>query len=38
LNERLCCSAGNVSIEEDQGEVAILFLDICDFDDILIAE
>lgn len=27
--------AGNVSIEEDQGDVAILFLDICDFDDIL---
>lgn len=27
--------AGNASIEEDQGEVAILFLDICDFDEIL---
>lgn len=30
--------AGNASIEEDQGEVAILFLDICDFDAILIEE
>ncbi|KAL4487196.1 hypothetical protein ABPG72_017915 [Tetrahymena utriculariae] len=28
-------SSGNASIEEDQGEVAILFLDICDFDSIL---
>lgn len=30
--------AGNTSIEEDQGDVAILFFDICDFDNILLEE
>lgn len=31
----LLLAAGNASIEEDQGDVAILFVDICDFDNIL---
>ena len=30
--------AGNTSIEEDQGDVAILFFDFCDFDNILLEE